>query len=152
MSTTATQPEYTGINDTVSNQPIKVGDTVVCYDNAANDVNWGLDKKHTGIIVRQGGAYVLKIGNDVLENWANAENIEILAPSQPMYTLQQVKQIAEDYNEWYDLLPSDYPADTGFDTWAKDEIHYRKPGELGWYITTRLERSLEEARQIKKHL
>lgn len=82
----------------------------------------------------------------------HAHTIEALEKQAKGYSYDEMKKVAEDYNEWYDLLPSDYPADTGFDTWAKDEIHYRKPGQLGWYITTRLGRSLEEARQIKKHL
>ena len=81
--------EFTGIIDS-NGVEIYESDIVICYDNAAEDENWGLDKTHTGVIEYAPNCFILKIPgiqtintpclkhweNDVcLDKWVNAENI-----------------------------------------------------------------------------
>lgn len=85
--------QYVEIKDTKNLMDIHEGDIVSCWDNAAKDPCWGLDKIHTGIITNTPPCYSLKIpgkltydggsvkhwDNDVhLSEWCNAENIEVI--------------------------------------------------------------------------
>lgn len=84
--------QFIGMMDR-SEQDIYEGDILKCYDNAAKDATWGLDKEHVGVIENTPPCYSLKIPgkliydtpcvkrreNDIyLSDWCNAENIEVL--------------------------------------------------------------------------
>lgn len=65
---------FTGVRST-DGQNIYLGDVVECFDNAAEDADWGLDKKHKGIIELKNCRYILNVDGVYLEHWFNAENI-----------------------------------------------------------------------------
>lgn len=83
---------FIGMTDN-DEKDIYSGDILKCYDSAALDKDWGLDKQHIGIIEYTAPCFSLKIpgkldydggavkhwSNDIyLDKWCNAENIEKL--------------------------------------------------------------------------